>query len=163
VAEATESPSSPEQSKPSASDEKEEASLARTTLPYVIGALLAAVAMAWYFFVFVPAKLDYFVGLRFRTLAVASGHVASKIDDLARGLGSVPQRPPALPKAECGNPTKDVKTSRAKYVSLVLPEIQLTSAGRLPAGPRFSACDVSGSVAWTDVATQAAAASRRDF
>jgi hypothetical protein len=163
VAEATERPSSPEQSKPSASDEKDEASFARTTLPYVIGALLAAVAMAWYFFVFVPAKLDYFVGLRFRTLAVASGHVASKIDDLARGLGSVPQRPPALPKAECGNPTKDVKTSRAKYVSLVLPEIQLTSAGRLPAGPRFSACDVSGSVAWTDVATQAAAASRRDF
>lgn len=165
MADTTEAKTSSEQSKstPSASGEREESSFARTTLPYVIGALLFAAAAAWYFFVFVPTKLDYFVGLRFRTLAVASGHVASKIDGLARALGSVPPPPGIPPKAECGTPTPEVRTDRAKYVALVLPEIQLSPAGRGPQGPAFSACDVSGSVAWADVAVQAAAASRRDF
>jgi hypothetical protein len=55
-------------------------------MPYLAGAVFAAGAMAWYFFVFFPAKLDYFVGLRFRTLAVAAGQIASKEDALSTVL-----------------------------------------------------------------------------
>jgi hypothetical protein len=139
---------------------RDDASFGRTTLPYVIAALLAAVAMAWYFFVFVPSKLDYFVGLRFRTLAVASGHVASKVDNLARAFGSVPNSPPPREDGSCVPQTDEQRAERARYVALVLPEVRLQSAA---GGPQFVACDVSGSVAWSDVAIQAAEASRRDF
>jgi hypothetical protein len=52
-------------------------------MPYYVAAFFAAAVMAWYFFVFVPAKLDYFVGLRLRTLAVASGQVKTQIETLA--------------------------------------------------------------------------------
>ena len=45
-------------------------SLSRTALPYILAAVVASTVMAWYFFVFVPGKLDYFVGLKFRTLAL---------------------------------------------------------------------------------------------
>ena len=41
--------------------------MSRTTLPYLVAAVLVSAVMAWYFFVFVPSQLDYFVGLRFRT------------------------------------------------------------------------------------------------
>ena len=43
----------------------------RSRLPYLFAAVLALGGMAGSFFIFVPHKLDYFVGLRFRTLAVA--------------------------------------------------------------------------------------------
>ena len=60
--------------------------LSSSVVPYLVAALLASGAMAWYFFVFVPAQLEYFAGLRFRTLAVASGQVRSKIENLQRAL-----------------------------------------------------------------------------
>ena len=44
--------------------------VSRITAPYFGAAVCAAAVMAWYLD-FVPGKLDYFVGLRFRTLAVA--------------------------------------------------------------------------------------------
>ena len=127
---------------------------------YVIAALLASAAMAWYFFVFVPTKLDYFVGLRFRTLAVASGNVASKIDSLARALDSVPKPTDAGQNSPCSRPPS---SDEASYVALVLPEIQLSPAGDPAQGPQFRMCHVTAWVAWADVAKQAAAASRRDF
>jgi hypothetical protein len=72
-------PSAP--STPPAQDQTRAAkprTLAGSTMPYVAAAIFAAGIMAWYFFVYVPAKLDYFIGLRFRTLAVAGAQVASK-------------------------------------------------------------------------------------
>src|SRR6185369_1143514 len=85
--------------------------------PYVIAALMAATAMAWYFFIFVPEKMNYFVGLRFRTLAVAAGHVKSKADSLAQalnvGLGVTPVQ---------SNTTPDALLS--EYLRLVVPDIQ---------------------------------------
>jgi len=158
MAEKAQDPSTSESAKPSRDKEKEEGSFARTTLPYVIAALLASAAMAWYFFVFVPTKLDYFVGLRFRTLAVASGQIASKIDNLARALGSVPK--PLAPERDSVCP--ELTIEERDYVALVLPEIHLPAAASAQ-GPQFIVCDVAASVNWTDVATQAAAASRRDF
>ena len=52
--------------------------------------------MGWYFFVFVPQKLEYYVGQRFRTLAVASGQIKGKsgcvvcIDGTCYTLASIP-------------------------------------------------------------------------
>jgi len=66
-------------------------------LPYLVGACLAAAAMAWYFFWFVPYQLDYFVGAKFRTLAVADEVLALRggVDHAASGVvGSVPQSEP---------------------------------------------------------------------
>ena len=113
-----------------------------------------------HFFVFVPGKLDYFVGLKFRTLAVASGHVEAKVQNMAKALRSVP----VLAGPECRTLTDDEQTKASEYVHLVLPEIQLDgAAGARSADLRLQACDIRGTVAWPDVAAQADAASRRDF
>ncbi len=133
-----------------------DATLTRPALPYAIAALVASAAMAWYFFVFVPAKLDYFIGMRFRTLAVAARHVSNKIDNLATGLGSIPVCEGAT--GETGETTR----KKERYVALVLPEIRLVNAPG-PPGPALQGCGLEGTVAWTDVVREAAAASRRDF
>ena len=62
--------------------------ISRVTVPYLAAAIFAASAMGWYFFSFVPARLDYFFGLRFRALAVAAAQVKSKAENLARSLES---------------------------------------------------------------------------
>ena len=118
------------------------------------------------FFVFVPAKLDYFVGLKFRTLAVASGHVGAKVQNMAKALRSVP----GLAGTECPTPTTpaDAMGTRrdlaSRYIALVLPEIQLDGPmGARTTGLRLTECEITGTVAWPDVAAPAAAASRRDF
>ncbi len=133
-----------------------ERSLSRSALPYLMAAVVASAAMAWYFFVYVPEKLDYFVGLKFRTLAVASGHVQSKVENLARALRSAPGLQSG---GDCRAATRpDV------YISLVLPDIWLDEGGKArQPGLRLSVCGIGGSVAWRDVAAEAAAASRRDF
>ena len=137
--------------------------------PYVIAALMAATAMAWYFFIFVPEKMNYFVGLRFRTLAVAAGHVKSKADSLAQalnvGLGVTPLQPDTAP-------TPDALLS--EYLRLVVPDIQnpaIHGTEAIPCGPRSQGLDIcahgdrsaTAQVAWTDVVPQAAASSRPDF
>jgi hypothetical protein len=40
--------------------------------------------MGWYFFLFVPSQLEYFIGARFRTLAVCAGHLKSKMESLQK-------------------------------------------------------------------------------
>jgi hypothetical protein len=134
-------------------------SLSRSALPYLIAAVIAAGAMAWYFFVFVPGKLEYFVGLRFRTLAVASGHVENKTQNLFRALAVVP-RNKAGSQPPCESAPRAATDDQVEYVARVLPEIQI---GRAMAGLPVSACGITGTVAWNDVMAQAAAASRRDF
>jgi len=134
-------------------------SFSRTALPYILSAGIASAVMAWYFFVFVPAKLDYFVGLKFRTLAVASGHVREKVQNMARALHSVP----GLSSTECPSATDDRKELAANYAALVLPEIQLGEKGARTSGLRLFKCEITGTVAWPDVAAQAAVVSRRDF
>ena len=136
-------------------------------LPYVIAALMAATAMAWYFFIFVPDKMNYFVGLRFRTLAVAAGHVKSKADSLAQalnvGLGVTPVQP---------NITPDALLS--EYLGLVVPDIQnpaIHGTEVVACGPTAQGLDIcahadrtaTGHVAWSDVVPQAVASSRSDF
>jgi len=135
----------------------------RSAIPYFLAALIAASAMAWYFFVFVPTKLEYFVGLRFRTLAVASGHVQNKVENLAKALSVVPT---AIrePDGECAVPTDAAKSETSKYLEYVLPEIQEDRNNHASAtGFPLTACGIKGTVAWADVVAQASAASRRNF
>src|SRR6187399_1891619 len=65
---------------------KEKLAIPPSASPYFVAAFLASMAMGWYFFLYVPQKLDYFVGLRFRTLAVASGQIKSKAESLGGSL-----------------------------------------------------------------------------
>ena len=143
--------------------------LSRPVLPYVIAALVASTAMAWYFFVFVPAKHDYFVGLRFRTLAVASRQVSTKIENLGRALGSVAfggtdGKTSSSTTNDCRSSDPTYAKNRKNYIRLVLPQIQIDGPRRpVVAGPALAGCAVTGRVAWADVVSAAAASSRRDF
>jgi hypothetical protein len=96
--------------------------------PYVIATALACGAMAWYFFIFVPSKLEYFTGLRFRTMAVAAGQVRSKIESLQVALelareGVRPQE--ALPKAATATITPLQREQVRTYLALLVPQIRL--------------------------------------
>jgi hypothetical protein len=134
-------------------------SLSRSTLPYLLAALLASTAMAWYFFAFVPPKLEYFVGLKFRTLAVASGQVKSKVESLSKAFQSVPTDGSA-------QPGQNLSDKQRQYLELVVPQIQINRDG-VPAAPGLlltaDATFVSGTVIWSDVVAEAAAATMRDF
>ena len=173
MADKEEAPSTPERKSRKASSTPErirraKATFSKTAFPYILAAVVASTVMAWYFFVFVPAKLDYFVGLKFRTLAVASGHVGAKVQNMARALRSIP----GLAGTACPTPTETTDATgtntrrnlASRYIALVLPEIQLDGAmGARTTGLRLTECEITGTVAWPDVAAPAAAASRRDF
>ena len=126
--------------------------ISRVTVPYLAAALFAASAMGWYFFAFVPAKLDYFFGLRFRALAVAAAQVKSKAENLSRSLESA-VNPAASTDLE----------SAQEYLSLLVPEIQIASAPADDTVLRLSARDVDAIVRWDDVVRAAAPVSTRDF
>jgi hypothetical protein len=162
MADTKKDPSKSEKKDPSTSEQIRRAKppFSKTALPYILAAVIASTAMAWYFFVFVPGKLDYFVGLKFRTLAVASGHVGAKVQNMAKALRSVP----GLAAKECPAATAPRTLAASRYIALVLPEIQLDGpTGARTTGLRLTECEITGTVAWPDVAAQAAAASRRDF
>jgi hypothetical protein len=131
-------------------------SFSRSALPYLIAALVAAAAMAWYFFIFVPGKLEYFVSLRFRTLAVASGHIQNKVENLAKALTIVP--------TVTGTACETLGDQELKYIGQVLPDIQVDKNNR-PAtvGLRLPVCGTMATIAWSDLVAQASSAAYRDF
>ena len=113
----------------SAPDVRNPSAFTGTVLPYVIAALMASSAMAWYFFIFVPAKTNYFVGLRFRTLAVAAGHVKNKADNLAQALNIALDVPPVHPaqvseKSGASDKKEEKRQLVSEYLRLVVPDIQ---------------------------------------
>ena len=138
----------------------------RGMTPYLIAAFLAAGSMAWYFFVFVPAQLEYFVGLRFRTLAVASGQIRSKIENLEKaldGAGAGVRKDHSAKKAAFSEKEREQVKS---YLRLLVPEIQLDEGDHSPSGFALSAAgnpDLAATVAWESVVDQARAASLQDF
>src|SRR5262245_11083331 len=139
---------------------KEKVAISRSATPYFVAAFLAAVAMGWYFFLYVPQKLEYFVGLRFRTLAVAAGQIKSKAESLGASL-NIAQAAPE------GDPAEG---DTAKYLRLLVPDIRLEQAG---AGLQVAVTrrntktnteeKVRAAVLWERVATQAAAATTQEF
>jgi hypothetical protein len=162
----------------------------KTTVPYLVGALAAAAVMAWYFFVYVPNKLEYFIGLRFRTLAVASGQVKSKGEKLADSLQwlmkSTAPRTVSSSASQTAAPTPKANDALApEYLVRLLPDLVTSKStdGRpfgvglhliaRSAGPRTglnaSCTDAeAGScteayVSWDNVVRAARAVSLRDF
>jgi hypothetical protein len=132
---------------------------ARAMLPYLLVALLASGAMAWYFFVFVPSQLEYFIGARFRTLAIASGQVTAKADNLKKSLDG------AIGSGASGD-------NLESYLRILVPEMQVQrknstsppSVLSIP-GPSISETDpkLIATVPWEKIMVQASAASVRDF
>jgi len=131
----------------------------RAMLPYVAAVVVASCAMAWYFFVFVPSHLHYFVGARFRTLAVAAGQISSKIDNLQKALDGAAT---SLKKKDSSEFDAKALTS---YLKILVPDMQpLEQAAPAPKGLTLSVGDkYAVSVAWRDVVDRAAVASLRDF
>ena len=122
-------------------------------MTYYVAAITVAAAMAWYFFLFVPSKLEYFVGVRLRALAVSGSQVRSKAVNLGTALKYAVDR-------NCN--TDDVR----EYLRLLVPDVQVERADpglRLVGKGCNPAVEVAGTVAWQDLMTQAAAVSRDDF
>jgi hypothetical protein len=164
---------------------KEKLTIPRSATPYFVAAFLAAVAMGWYFFLYVPQKLEYFVGLRFRALAVASGQIKGKAESLGASLNLAPASrapepppgsatpPPARAAAARLTPTAPIAAAEkdtAKYLRLLVPDIRLeeTGGGRSP-GLQLGVTrpdpdeNLRATVVWERVASQAAAATAQEF
>lgn len=164
---------------------KEKVAIPRPATPYFVAALLAAAAMGWYFFLFVPQKLEYFVGLRFRTLAVASGQIKGKAESLGLALYSAPAPPADVattasdgapqrvtdtggPSAEASAAPAPAETDTAKYLRLLVPDIRLDGeVATQPSGLQLvvnrAIAPLRATVAWDRVASQAAIASAAEF
>ncbi len=150
---------------------KEKLAIPPSASPYFVAAFLASMAMGWYFFLYVPQKLEYFVGLRFRTLAVASGQIKSKAESLG---GSLVIAQPAA--AESGPASPDAAATEGdmeKYLRLLVPDIRLerTGAGGRSSGLQLAVTRLNtnpgeslrATVSWERVASQAAAATTQEF
>lgn len=125
---------------------KKQRATLRSLIPYLVVAMAAAAMWGWYFFAYVPPQLQYFLGLRFRTLAVAAGQVKGKVESLSQAMGYAKQSEP----------------SAAEYLDRVVPDLRRPAA--LGDGLDLEANSLTRRVAWDDVMTQAAAvASQRDF
>src|SRR5262247_4059730 len=74
--------------KPARTARGSSASIVRSVVLYLVVAATAAAISGIYLFSYVPAKLQYFLGMRFRTLAVAAGQLKSKAESLSQALTS---------------------------------------------------------------------------
>jgi hypothetical protein len=144
--------------------------VARSAVPYYVAAVFALATMAWYVFIFVPSKVEYFVGLKLRALAVAANQVETRAENLATAFRTAPQTPAK---------DKDSDSDTAKYLRALVPDIKLlrndepTPAGlqlrRPPAAakpqePKQAApAPPVASVAWERLMAQAAAVSAAEF
>jgi hypothetical protein len=147
--------------------------LSRAALPYFAAALVASLVMGWYFYVFVPKKLEYFIGLRFRTLAVVSGQIKGKAEALGQSLSSVPLAHASANKVwtpeQFEARHEALERATTDYLRLLVPDIQLEklekegSPGRPGLHLAVHGTQPRGSVDWDAVASQATAASVSEF
>ena len=112
-------------------------SIIRSVVLYLVVAATAAGISGLYFFSYVPAKLQYFLGMRFRTLAVAAGQLKSKIESLSAGLTSA--------KASVADPEV--------YLSILIPDLKGRSGFALD----------DHHIAWDDLVAQASTATQANF
>ena len=112
-------------------------SFVRTVVLYLVVGATAAAISGLYFFSYVPAKLQYFLGMRFRTLAVAAGQLKSKAESLSAGLTSA----------------KDIVADPEVYLNTLIPDLNGTSG--------FAVDDHH--IAWSDLVAQASTATQANF
>src|SRR5215470_8699069 len=116
-------------------------SLLRTVVLSLVVAAVAAAISGWYLFGYVPSKLQYFLGLRFRTLAVAAGQLRSKGESLSQAV--------ATAKAKA--------TNADEYLKTLVPELKKKTSVQ-------DGLELDGhSIAWGDLVAQASAATEGNF
>jgi hypothetical protein len=114
-------------------------SLLRTVVLSLVVALAAAAISGWYLFAYVPSKLEYFLGLRFRTLAVAAGQLKSKGESLSQALTTA----------------KEKAGDSEQYLQALVPELKTNLKDGL---------ELDGHrIAWSDLVAQASAATESNF
>src|SRR5215510_8916573 len=112
-------------------------SFVRSVVLYLVVAATAAGISGLYFFSYVPAKLQYFLGMRFRTLAVAAGQLKSKAESLSAALTSA----------------KESVADAEDYLSVLVPELKGNSGFELD----------GHHIAWSDLVAQASTATQSNF
>ncbi|HET9830693.1 MAG TPA: hypothetical protein VFP91_03250, partial [Vicinamibacterales bacterium] len=114
-------------------------SLLRTVVLSLVVAAFAAAISGWYLFGYVPSKLQYFLGLRFRTLAVAASQLRSKGESLSQALTTA----------------KEKAADAEAYLKILVPELKTNLQDGL---------ELDGHrIAWSDLVAQAAAATENNF
>src|SRR5688572_20195832 len=94
-----------------------------STTPYYVAAFFLAAAMAWYLLLFVPSKLEYFVGVRSRALAVASNQVRANVENLVSAFSTAPPlRCDVRPNAS---------SDANRYLRVLVPQIRISRLGEL--------------------------------
>src|SRR5215510_5364638 len=86
-------------------------SFVRSVVLYLVVGATAAGISGLYLFRYVPSKLQYFLGMRFRTLAVAAGQLKSKAESLSQALTSA---------------KKVDATDRTEYLRILVPDLKGT-------------------------------------
>ena len=114
-------------------------SLIRTVGLYIAFGLAAAAISGWYLFAYVPGQLQYFLGMRFRTLAIASAQLQSKAESLAKAV-------------DYADANLNPNTSQA-YLNAVVPELNATLLDGLALG--------NSKIARSDLVAQAVCGSCR--
>jgi hypothetical protein len=112
-------------------------SFIRSVVLYLVVAATAAGISGLYFFSYVPAKLQYFLGMRFRTLAVAAGQLRSKAESLSAALTSA----------------NESVADPEGYLSILVPDLRGASGFELD----------DHHVAWGDLVAQASTATQSNF
>src|SRR5262245_40237772 len=119
------------------------ASFTRTVVLYLIVGAAAAGISGLYLFRYVPSKLQYFLGMRFRTLAVAAGQLKSKAESLSQALASAKRSVEADKQTE--------------YLRILIPDV------RRGTGTAEFVLDGDHHIAWDDLVAQASAATQLNF
>ncbi len=129
----------------------------RGLVPYMLAAVAAVAMWGWYFFVYVPPKLEYFEGLRFRMLAISAQQVKAKIDTLVSAVRTAEDKS----HIDQGVHFEGVE----KYLHFVVPELR--HAAEVPDGLELGT-DAQGApaahaIAWSEVMGPAVEAARGQF
>jgi hypothetical protein len=112
-------------------------SIIRSVVLYLVVAAVAAGISGLYFFSYVPAKLQYFLGMRFRTLAVAAGQLKSKAESLSAALTSA--------RENVANPEL--------FLTILIPDLKGATGFQLD----------DHHIAWSDLVAQASNATQANF
>jgi hypothetical protein len=138
-----------------------QASVFRSLVPYIIAAIAAVGIWGWYFFGFVPPKLQYFESLRFRTLAISAQQLKSKIDTLVSAVNTA-QNPDRIDQ---GAERNGVFEGAEKYLTFVVPELRPAAEvpDGLQLGKKPQEKSPSHAIAWSEVMAPAVEAARGQF
>jgi hypothetical protein len=115
-------------------------SIVRTIILYVAFGLAAAAISGWYLFDYVPGQLEYFLGMRFRTLAIAAAQLQSKAESLGNAVAYTDYI--SLNKSEL-------------YLNAVVPELKTTLPDGLTIGEY--------KIAWSALVEQASLVTQQNF